>query len=173
MAMDGPQPQPRPGVYPPGSSLDGAVTTPTINQLLDRLAMQPFRARFRLSATDQTLARDRGPATIAAHASDLIEKRLAPAAPVKDGRQTPYRGHPVFVAQHATATCCRSCLRTWHRIEKGRALSAAEQRYVVEVIMSWLRRQLTDVTPPLDDTPADERAGVQRDQWTPTSQRPV
>ena len=75
------------------------------------------------------------------HAGDFVATRLAPASPPKDGRQTPMRGHPAFVAQHATATCCRGCLAKWHRIPTGRELDAAEQAYVVEVIAEWLRRQ--------------------------------
>src|SRR3546814_7102519 len=58
----------------------------------------------------------------------IVEKRLAPAEPVNDGKQTPMRGHPVLIAQHATATCCRSCLAKWHGIPAGRLLDAAEQR---------------------------------------------
>ena len=76
------------------------------------------------------------------HAEELIAKRLAPAMPRNDGKQTPYRGHPVFVAQHATATCCRSCLERSHGIERGRELSADEQRYVVDVICRWIEREL-------------------------------
>lgn len=48
------------------------------------------------------------------------------------------RGHPVFIAQHATATCCRGCLSKWHRIEVGRELSPAEQAYVVDILMEWI-----------------------------------
>jgi len=75
------------------------------------------------------------------HARDFVAARLAPAAPRDDGRQTPFRGHPVFVAQHATATCCRGCLAKWHRIERGRDLTAAEQARVVAAIERWLRRE--------------------------------
>jgi hypothetical protein len=114
-----------------------------ISRRLDGLASQPFRARFHLSARDAATCRSRGRDTIAVHAADLIAVRLAPAAPHKDGKQTPYRGHPVFVAQHATATCCRTCLaRRWHHIPAGRPLTAEEQRYVVAVILAWLDREL-------------------------------
>jgi hypothetical protein len=75
------------------------------------------------------------------HATSFIETRLAPAHPKNDGRQTPMRGHPVFVAQHATATCCRSCLAKWHGIQSGRALSGDEQSYVLAVIERWLEGQ--------------------------------
>ncbi len=30
------------------------------------------------------------------------------------------KGHPVFVAQHATATCCRECIRKWHKNTTGK-----------------------------------------------------
>jgi hypothetical protein len=49
-----------------------------------------------------------------------------------------HKGHPVFLAQHATATCCRGCLEKWHGIPKGRELTASEQQYVVYIIMRWI-----------------------------------
>ena len=79
--------------------------------------------------------------TIVEHARDFIGRRLAPALPVNDGKQTPFKGHPVFVAQHATATCCRSCLEKWHRIPQGRVLTSAEQDHVVSAIAMWLENQ--------------------------------
>jgi predicted Fe-S protein YdhL (DUF1289 family) len=60
---------------------------------------------------------------------------------LNDGKQTPFRGHPVFIAQHATATCCRSCLAKWHGIAAGRALDDAERQHVVDAIARWLRAQ--------------------------------
>ena len=83
----------------------------------------------------------KGRTAVMEHAADFIAHRLAPAYPVRDGKQTPMRGHPVFVAQHATATCCRGCLEKWHGLPRGRALSEAERDYVVDVIGRWLRRQ--------------------------------
>jgi uncharacterized protein YuzB (UPF0349 family) len=50
----------------------------------------------------------------------------------------------VFVAQHATGTCCRSCLQQSHGIVTGRVLSAEEQEYVVDVIWRWLERELAE-----------------------------
>ena len=52
------------------------------------------------------------------------------------------RGHPVFVAQHATATCCRNCLARNHGIAKGHELTAEELEYVVGVICRWIEREL-------------------------------
>lgn len=113
-----------------------------IDERIDRIGRQPFRAKFHLRGRDRGLAELHGPTRIREHAGDLIRKRLAPAEPYKDGKQTPYRGHPVFVAQHATATCCRTCLERNHRIPRGHELSAEEQGYVVDVICRWVEREL-------------------------------
>ena len=78
---------------------------------------------------------------INSHAYDFINTRLAVAAPRNDGKQTPMRGHPVFIAQHACACCCRGCLEKWHKIPKGRALTEDEVDYVVGVIMCWIKNE--------------------------------
>jgi hypothetical protein len=118
------------------------------SELFEALKRSPFRAKFRLGPRDQAYLREKGMEDVAAHAQQFIAERLAPAQPVNDGKQTPWRGHPVFVAQHATATCCRGCLSKWHRIEKGRELTAREQDYVVGVITAWLKAQSVEPQPP-------------------------
>jgi hypothetical protein len=113
-----------------------------IDERLARLAQQPFRAKFHLRGRDRGLAQLHGPARLREHAREILTKRVAPAEPSKDGKQTPYRGHPVFVAQHATATCCRGCLARWHGIAKGADLTAEELDYAVEVISRWIASEL-------------------------------
>ena len=93
------------------------------DRLFARLARSTFRSRFRLGVKERQYCLDKGPEIIDQHAADFIRQRLAPAEPMNDGKQTPMRGHPVFIAQHATATCCRGCLEKWHAIPHGRALS--------------------------------------------------
>jgi hypothetical protein len=112
-----------------------------LDLVFSRLAGSPFRRRFRLTQKEQEYLAQRGLPTVLDHARDFVAKRLAPAEPLNDGRQTPMRGHPVFVAQHATATCCRSCLQKWHGIAAGRPLSDAQQDHVVAAIDRWLRAQ--------------------------------
>ncbi|MFF8994772.1 DUF4186 domain-containing protein [Streptomyces sp. NPDC014983] len=114
-----------------------------LDRRLDAIARQPFRAKFRLRGRERVTAEVKGPAALRWHAYDLIARRLAPAAPDKDGKQTPYRGHPVFVAQHATATCCRGCLSRRHGIPEGRRLNRTEHLYVVKLICRWIERELT------------------------------
>ncbi len=112
------------------------------SDIWERLSRSKFRSRFRLGAKERAYADTKGRATIESHAGDFIHKRLAPASPVNDGKQTPMRGHPVFIAQHATATCCRGCLAKWHGIPQGRELNAAEETRVVGIIMCWIDRQM-------------------------------
>lgn len=113
-----------------------------------RLARSAFRSKFALSAKDRDYIAAKGMDTITRHAADFIAARLAPAAPKNDGRQTPWRGHPVFVAQHATGCCCRGCLEKWHRIPQGRPLTAEEQAYVRAVLLAWISDQLGETLPP-------------------------
>ena len=113
-----------------------------IDDRLDALGRHPFRARFRLRGRERAIVQLRGMHAVRGHAADLFAKRVAPARPRKDGTQTPYRGHPVFVAQHATATCCRTCLERWHEIPQGAALDVDQQAYAVDVICRWIEREL-------------------------------
>lgn len=118
--------------------------TPAVykGNLWKRLSQSKFRSSFSLKANDRSYVSEKGMEKVREHACDFIRKRLAPAEIPNDGKQTPMRGHPVFVAQHATATCCRGCLEKWHRIPKGRELTEAEQEYVVNVIMEWIGREI-------------------------------
>ncbi len=109
--------------------------------IFERLAKSTFRSRFKLKEKEKQYIKEKGIDKIRSHAEDFISKRLAPADIPNDGKQTPMRGHPVFIAQHATATCCRGCLEKWHKIPKGRELTQAEQKYVVDIIMEWINRQ--------------------------------
>ena len=85
---------------------------------------------------------EKGLETIREHAMDFVAKREAPAIIPNDGKQTPMRGHPVFIAQHATATCCRGCIQKWHKISPGGELSRIQQEYLVDVIMTWIEKEL-------------------------------
>ena len=118
-----------------------------LTDLFQALSRSAFRSRFRLGAKEAAYLRDRSLDIVLGHARDFVGKRLAPAHPHNDGKQTPMRGHPVFIAQHATATCCRSCLAKWHFIPAGTPLGGAEQDYVVSVIGKWLERQAEDEMP--------------------------
>ncbi len=112
-----------------------------LDELFLSLSKSPFRSRFRLGPKDRAYLAEKSLPVVLEHGRDFIAKRLAPAEPKKDGRQTPMRGHPIFTAQHATATCCRGCLEKWHRIPRGRPLTDEEIEYIVVVFARWLAEQ--------------------------------
>ena len=127
-----------------------------IDDLFRALARSRFRSRFRLGPAEYEYLGRKGSASILDHARQFVRQRLAPAQPRNDGRQTPMRGHPVFIAQHATATCCRSCLHKWHHIPTGKPLTARQIDHIIEVIECWLNAQRQM---PSDDT-ADAKNSV-------------
>jgi len=112
-----------------------------LDELFAALARSSFRAGFKLNSKDMAYLQQKGLSTVLDHAEDFIESRLAPAIIENDGKQTPMHGHPVFVAQHATACCCRGCLQKWHQIPQGRELTLAEQAYIVVVLEKWLDKK--------------------------------
>jgi hypothetical protein len=112
-----------------------------LDELFSRLANSPFRRRFCLNEQELNYLREKGMDVLLTHAAQFIQERLAPAYPARDGKQTPFHNHPVFVAQHATGTCCRSCLEKWHGIKRGRELLDAEKKYILSVIKRWLLMQ--------------------------------
>lgn len=112
------------------------------DEIFDRLSKSDFRKKFKLSQKDRLYLEQKGFDTIRSHAVDFIAKRIAPADVPNDGKQTPMRGHPVFTAQHATATCCRGCINKWHKFPKDVQLTKEQQKYLVDLIMEWIKRQV-------------------------------
>lgn len=112
-----------------------------IDELFAALGRSEFRSRFRLTGKEAEYFKQKGIVTILEHARDFITKRLAEANPVNDGKQTPTRNHPVFIAQHATGTCCRKCLEKRHHITKGKPLTEEQIDYIIEVLKCWFSRQ--------------------------------
>jgi len=113
-----------------------------IDEMLYSLSKSKFRNSFHLKEKDKEYIIQKGIDKIESHAYDFLRKRLAPAYIPNDGKQTPMRGHPVFVAEHATATCCRNCLFKWYHIPKGRDLTKEELDYIVRIIMAWIKKEL-------------------------------
>ena len=112
-----------------------------IKNILDRLSKSKFRSSFHLKDKDILYIEDKGINKIREHAYDFVTKRLADTSNVTDGKQTPMKGHPVFIAQHATGTCCRSCLEKWHHISKNKNMTNDDIKYVVDIIMSWIEKE--------------------------------
>ena len=81
-----------------------------IATMLERLSHSQFRAKFALTDKDRAYARTKGKATIDRHAREMLRDRIGAAEPKNDGRQTPWRGHPVF-----RSACYRHMLPRMHR----------------------------------------------------------
>lgn len=114
------------------------------DDIFKKLSKSEFRSRFKLKEKERKYLDEKGFDVIKSHAEDFIKKRIAPAYIPNDGKQTPTKGHPVFTAQHATATCCRSCINKWHKFPKDVELSEKQQEYLVDLIMEWLKRQVNN-----------------------------
>ena len=112
-----------------------------IKNIFDRLSKSKFRSSFYLKDKDILYIEDKGIDKIRNHAYDFVTKRLADTSNVTDGKQTPMKGHPVFIAQHATGTCCRGCLEKWHHIRKNKNMTEDDIKYVVDIIMSWIEKE--------------------------------
>jgi Domain of unknown function (DUF4186) len=107
-------------------------------ELFEALRTSRFRTRFRLNTREARYLQRKGFETVLEEARQFVQARLSAAHPVNDGKQTPMRNHPVFIAQHATATCCRGCIEKWHGIPRGRGLLRAEEDYIINIISRWL-----------------------------------
>jgi exodeoxyribonuclease V alpha subunit len=114
----------------------------TLNEALQKLQTSSFRSRFHLSEKDRQYIKDKGIETVRTHCKDFIRTRLAPAMIPNDGKQTPMRGHPVFVAQHACACCCRDCLYKWYKVPKNKALTDSQQEKIVNLLMFWIEEEM-------------------------------
>ncbi|MGM9878967.1 MAG: DUF4186 domain-containing protein [Bacilli bacterium] len=116
--------------------------TEKIEKVLYSLSKSRFRSSFSLKLKDKEYIKEKGIEKIEEHANDFITKRLAPKFISNDGKQTPMKGHPVFIAQHATATCCRKCLYKWHKLLPNKELTTEEKNYIVKVIMTWIDKEM-------------------------------
>ncbi len=111
--------------------------------IFERLSKSKFRSSFHLKQRDIDYIREKGLDKIEEHAISFIEKRLKPKEILNDGKQTPMKGHPVFIAQHATGCCCRECLFKWHSIQKNKELTEEEVKYIVNILMTWIYHEYT------------------------------
>lgn len=115
-----------------------------IEEVLNKLSTSKFRSSFKLKEKEFKYIEKSGIDTLKEHTYFFVKQRLASKNIKNDGKQTPMKGHPVFIAQHATATCCRSCLYKWHHISKNKELTDFEIKYIVNVILFWILKQMNE-----------------------------
>lgn len=141
--------------------------------ILENLSKSKFRNSFKLKQKDIDYLKEKGFIKIKEHAYDFISKRLAPSNILNDGKQTPMRGHPVFIAQHATATCCRGCLYKWHKIKMDKELNDKEITYIVNIIMLWINKQIKGGNmQEIKEYVKEKHKGQKRKQGTPYYEHP-
>lgn len=114
----------------------------TRREALYKLSRSKFRSSFHLKEKDREYVRNKGMDVIRSHACDFVREKLAPAYPKNDGKQTPMKGHPVFIAQHACACCCRGCLNKWYRVPMGVELTPVQQEKIVNLLMTWIEKEM-------------------------------
>lgn len=113
--------------------------------ILYRLSKSKFRSSFHLNKKMIDYCRNKGYKKIVSDAYDIINERLKPKDISNDGKQTPMRQvHPVFIAQHACACCCRGCLEKWHNISKNKELSVNEVNYIVTLLIKWIEKEVNN-----------------------------
>ena len=113
----------------------------SIDEALKKLERSKFRSSFHLGEKERRYVSEKGLDIIREHARDIISKRLAPAYIENDGAQTPTKNHPVFIAQHACACCCRSCLYKWYKVPKGVELTDTQKEKIVALLMAWIEKE--------------------------------
>lgn len=113
-----------------------------IENKLNSLDNSKFRSSFHLGNYMKEYIKSKGIDTIEKHCDDFINKNLKIYNKEKDGHQTPTKNHPVFIAQHATATCCRGCIEKWYHIPKEKELNDKEIKSIKAIIMSWINREI-------------------------------
>ena len=116
----------------------------TRSEALYKLSKSKFRSSFHLKEKEKEYIRNKGMDVIRSHARDFVREKLAPSYPKNDGKQTPMKGHPVFIAQHACACCCRGCLNKWYRVPKGVELTQEQQMKIVNLLMYWIEEEMND-----------------------------
>ena len=114
----------------------------TIKDALFKLEKSKFRSSFHLKKADFEYIEKVGLEKIRSHAEDFVKKRLAPKNIPNDTKQTPLKGHPVFISQHATACCCRSCLKKWYKVPENVLLTENQQQRIVNLIMAWIEKEI-------------------------------
>lgn len=112
------------------------------NTLKGKLADAGRLEKFVLAEPEQEYVTSRGMEILRLHAADFVNKRLAPANPKNDGRQTPTKGHPVFIAQHACGCNDRSSVEEFFGYEMGRELTGDEVDKIVDSILRWIQDHL-------------------------------
>ncbi len=115
-----------------------------LNKKLSQLKTSKFRSSFHLRKYMLKYIDEKGLDIIEKHCDEFINNNLKIYNEEKDGHQTPTKNHPVFIAQHATATCCRECIEKWYHIPKEKELNESEIKCIKAIIMEWIKSDINN-----------------------------
>ncbi len=63
----------------------------------------------------------------------------------RDGMQTPMNEvNIIYYAQHATATCCRKCLKYWYEIPLEKELDSVDTQFCEDLIFTYIQERLKE-----------------------------
>lgn len=113
--------------------------------ILNKISKSKFRSSFHLRKYMIDYIDKLGMETIRCHAYDLITSRIKTYNKDNDGRQTPMKNHPVFIAMHACGACCRGCLEKWYSIPKERNLTDSEINHLVNIVCLWIEKEYKSI----------------------------
>ncbi|OAI51265.1 hypothetical protein AYO44_05030 [Planctomycetaceae bacterium SCGC AG-212-F19] len=99
-----------------------------------------------LNDRERNYAKRKGRAGMRVAAAIRIRSSVGPKEPYKDGAQTPWSGHILYYAQHATASCCRTCIAEWHDIPAGRPLTNDEIEYLTDLVCDYVDERMPELT---------------------------
>ena len=106
-----------------------------IEEVFSKLNKTGRISNFSLGDAEIEYVSSRGIEILRLHATDFIQKRIAPKEPKNDGHQTPAKGHPVFLAQHACGCNDRDSVEQFFGFKKGSLLKEKEVNLIVDVIV--------------------------------------
>lgn len=112
-----------------------------INQILENLKKSKFRSSFHLRKYMIAYIDEKRMDVVRSHAAQFVNQKLGVYNPKTDGRQTPMKNHPVFIAMHACACCCRGCLEKWYHIPRERNLTEVEKERIINLLMTWIEKE--------------------------------
>lgn len=118
------------------------------NHTFETMRLELIRHHFWHTDVDDEAvrkARRKGRSGLATAVPKRIRQSVGKEKPFRDGQQTPFTGNIIYYAQHATASCCRTCMEYWHGIPKGRALTDVEIEYLSQLAMKFIAERMRDL----------------------------
>jgi exodeoxyribonuclease V alpha subunit len=117
------------------------METQSMEDLFAKLLKSKFRRKFHLNDADFQIIDKKGLDLLWEETKLILQDRVS-VLKENDGMQTPFKGHPCFVGQHALGLCCRNCIEKWHGIPKELELEENHLDYFADLLLAWYAQEL-------------------------------